>query len=104
MVDAEDVSPLEAGRRETQEETGYDSDDVAPLGVIHPNPRDPAELVPLVLARNVEAEERRLFDSTEECAGGARPARRDSGPDPSGRHQPCELVVVAFDHLALARG
>ncbi|MGH7961094.1 MAG: NUDIX hydrolase, partial [Candidatus Binatia bacterium] len=38
MVDPHDPSPLHAARREMQEETGYDSDDVVLLGSIHPNP------------------------------------------------------------------
>jgi len=38
MIDADDPSPLVAARREMVEESGYDSDRVEPLGVVHPNP------------------------------------------------------------------
>jgi 8-oxo-dGTP pyrophosphatase MutT (NUDIX family) len=38
LVDPEDRSPLEAARREMREETGYDSDEIVPLGTVHPNP------------------------------------------------------------------
>jgi 8-oxo-dGTP pyrophosphatase MutT (NUDIX family) len=38
LVDPEDGSPLDAAKRELREETGYDSDEIIPLGVVHPNP------------------------------------------------------------------
>jgi ADP-ribose pyrophosphatase len=38
LVDPEDASPLDAARRELEEETGYAAECVEPLGVIHPNP------------------------------------------------------------------
>ena len=38
MVDPSDASPLQAARREMREETGYDSEEIVPLGVVHPNP------------------------------------------------------------------
>jgi 8-oxo-dGTP pyrophosphatase MutT (NUDIX family) len=38
IVDPTDDSPLEAARREMLEETGYDSREILPLGVVHPNP------------------------------------------------------------------
>ncbi len=66
MVDQEDVSPLHAARREMQEETGYDSDDIIPLGAIHPNPAIQANLCHSFLARNVEKISEPHFDTTEE--------------------------------------
>ena len=39
MVDADDPSPLHAARREMQEETGYDSDDVIQIGADTPKSR-----------------------------------------------------------------
>ncbi len=38
LVDPEDGSPLDAAKRELREETGYDSNEIVPLGVVHPNP------------------------------------------------------------------
>lgn len=38
MIDASDASPLAAAAREMEEETGYRSDSIVPLGVVHPNP------------------------------------------------------------------
>jgi 8-oxo-dGTP pyrophosphatase MutT (NUDIX family) len=38
MVDPEDPSPMAAAQRELREETGYESDPLLPLGVVHPNP------------------------------------------------------------------
>jgi ADP-ribose pyrophosphatase len=38
MVDPSDASPLEAARRELREETGYESENIVPLGRTHPNP------------------------------------------------------------------
>ena len=38
MIDPEDPSPIFAAAREMQEETGYASDALEPLGVVHPNP------------------------------------------------------------------
>lgn len=38
MVDASDESPLAAAAREMEEETGYRSESIVPLGIVHPNP------------------------------------------------------------------
>lgn len=66
MVDPHDPSPLHAARREMQEETGYDSDDVIPLGSIHPNPAIQSNQCHTFLARNVEKHFEPQFDTTEE--------------------------------------
>ncbi len=66
MVDPHDPSPLHAARREMQEETGYDSEDVIPLGSIHPNPAIQGNRCYTFLARNVEKRFEPQFDTTEE--------------------------------------
>jgi 8-oxo-dGTP pyrophosphatase MutT (NUDIX family) len=67
MVDPHDLSPLHAARREMQEETGYDSEDIIPLGSIHPNPAIQANYCHTFLARNVEKRFEPQFDTTEEA-------------------------------------
>ena len=66
MVDQEDPSPLYAARREMQEESGYDSEDIIPLGAIHPNPAIQGNRCHSFLARNVEKRFEPNFDTTEE--------------------------------------
>jgi len=66
MVDPHDPSPLHAARREMQEETGYDSDDIVELGSIHPNPAIQNNRCHTFLARNVEKRFETQFDTTEE--------------------------------------
>lgn len=66
MVDPHDPSPLYAARREMQEETGYDSDDIVELGSIHPNPAIQDNRCHTFLARNVEKRFEVHFDTTEE--------------------------------------
>ena len=66
MVDQEDPSALHAARREMQEETGYDSEDIIPLGAIHPNPAIQGNRCHSFLARNVKKRFETSFDTTEE--------------------------------------
>jgi 8-oxo-dGTP pyrophosphatase MutT (NUDIX family) len=66
MVDPHDPSPLHAARREMQEETGYDSDDIIEIGSIHPNPAIQSNRCYTFLARNVEKRFEPHFDTTEE--------------------------------------
>ena len=54
MIDPEDRNPAAAGRREMQEECGYDSDDIVPLGRVHPNPAIQPNFCYSFLARNVK--------------------------------------------------
>jgi 8-oxo-dGTP pyrophosphatase MutT (NUDIX family) len=52
IVDPGDPRPLEAARREMLEETGYDSREIEPLGVVHPNPAIQNNLCHSFVARN----------------------------------------------------
>jgi 8-oxo-dGTP pyrophosphatase MutT (NUDIX family) len=54
MIDPEDESPAAAGRREMQEECGYDTEDIIPLGRVHPNPAIQHNFCYSFLARNVK--------------------------------------------------
>ncbi|HEY8518199.1 MAG TPA: NUDIX hydrolase [Candidatus Binatia bacterium] len=66
MVDDEDPSPREAARREMVEETGWDSDDLVPLGALHPNPAIQGNVLHTFLARGVTKLHDPRFDTTEE--------------------------------------
>ncbi len=95
MVDREDPSPLHAARREMQEETGYDSEDIIPLGAIHPNPAIQGNRCHSFLARNVEKRFELSFDTTEETEVTLAPLA--SIPDLIRQgHITHALVVVAF--------
>ena len=95
MVDREDPSPLHAARREMQEETGYDSEDIIPLGAIHPNPAIQGNRCHSFLARNVEKRFEPSFDTTEETEVTLAPLA--SIPDLIRQgHITHALVVVAF--------
>ena len=100
MLDADDPSPLVAARREMVEETGYDSDDVQPLGVIHPNPAIQANRCHTFVARDVALRRAPEFDSTEETEVVLVPLAEIPQLIRDGRITHA-LVVVAFHWLAL---
>ena len=95
MVDREDPSPLHASRREMQEETGYDSADIIPLGAIHPNPAIQGNRCHSFLARNVEKRFEPNFDTTEETEVTLTPLADIPDLIRQG-HITHALVVVAF--------
>ena len=87
--------------REMREETGYDGDDVVPIGVIHPNPAIQPNRCHSFLARDVKPVTTVSFDSTEECEVVLVPL--DEIPELIRRGVITHaLVVVAFHHLLLA--
>lgn len=66
MVDAEDDDPMDAARRELQEETGYDSDDLVALGAVAPNPAIQDNQCHMYLARNARRNGVQALDGAEE--------------------------------------
>jgi len=94
-------SPLAAARREMQEESGYDSEDVSPIGVIHPNPAIQSNRCWSFVARNVELRSAVSFDTTEETEVVLVPLDEIPALIKSGTISHA-LVVVAFHHLMLS--
>lgn len=95
MVDDEDATPAHAARREMQEETGYDSDEIIPLGSIHPNPAIQNNRCHSFLAPQVKKIFEPSFDSTEETEVLLVPAGNLRNLVGSGQITHA-LVVVAF--------
>jgi ADP-ribose pyrophosphatase len=102
MVDAEDPSPLSAGRREMVEETGFDSHRIDPLGVIHPNPAIQQNRCHSFVAYDATLQHAPSFDGTEETEVVVVPLA-DIPDLIRGGAITHALVVVAFHWLALRR-
>jgi ADP-ribose pyrophosphatase len=102
MVDA-DETPIAAARREMIEESGYDGDDVRPLGVIHPNPAILENRCHTFVAQGVRRVGDCRFDGTEECEVVLVPLDKipERIRDGTITHA---LVVVAFHWLELRVG
>ena len=63
MIDPEDRNPAEAAMREMREECGYISNEVIPLGRVHPNPAIQPNFCYSFLARNVHKVAEPHYDS-----------------------------------------
>ena len=102
MLDAGDESPARAARREMIEESGFDSERIEPLGVIHPNPAIQANRCHTFVAYDVTVQHVPAFDSTEETEVVLVPLVEIPELIRDGRITHA-LVVVAFHWLALRR-
>ena len=66
MVDATDISPLHAARREMIEETGFDSDKILEIGKVHPNPAIQGNYCYSFVATGVRQVDRPHFEGSAE--------------------------------------
>ncbi len=66
LSDPNDASMLDAARRELLEETGYDSHNIQPLGICHPNPAILNNTCHLFLARDVVLKREQNLDVGED--------------------------------------
>jgi ADP-ribose pyrophosphatase len=64
-MEPEDISPLEAAKRELLEESGYTSDNFLATGIISPNPATHNNFIHCYLATNIELVGNLNLDSTE---------------------------------------
>ncbi|MEH1963938.1 MAG: NUDIX hydrolase [Nostoc sp.] len=65
-VEAEDVLPVEAAKRELLEETGYTSNNFIETGILSPNPANHSNLTHCFLATDVERVSDLKLDVTEQ--------------------------------------
>jgi ADP-ribose pyrophosphatase len=100
MIDHDDASPAAAARREMQEETGYDSDDIRPLGWTHPNPAIQNNRTFMFAAYGAERRLETNFDTTEEIEVVCAPVTKipDLIREEKISHA---LVICAFHRLGL---
>lgn len=75
MIDPEDASPAVAAAREMREETGYASEGLVPLGVVHPNPALQANRCFSFLAQGARLVGSPRPDETEDIRVVRRPRR-----------------------------
>ncbi len=65
-MEAEDISPLEAAKRELLEETGYASEHFLETGILSPNSANHSNITHCFLATDVEYVANSNLDSTEQ--------------------------------------
>lgn len=95
MIDPEDASPMVAAAREMQEETGYSSDELVELGVVHPNPALQNNRCFSFLAKNAKLAGEPRPDDTEDIEVVRYPRRDVPGLLRAGKISHA-LVVAAF--------
>ena len=66
MKDPEDPTPAETARRELLEETGYEVDDIIPIGTVAPNPAFLDNELHTFLATNARWKQAPEFDGSED--------------------------------------
>ena len=100
MIDPEDPDPAAAGRREMMEECGYDSEQVVPLGRVHPNPAIQPNFCYSFLARDVKKVRAPHSnpDGSEETEVVLVPLKSVKGLIASGKITHA-LVIAAFSFL-----
>ena len=100
MIDPEDPSPAAAALREMEEETGYHSDELIEIGVVHPNPAIQANRCYSFLARNARLVGPPRLDETEDIRVVRYPRREVPALVREGRIAHA-LVVTCLHFLAL---
>ena len=95
MIDADDPSPMFAAAREMREETGYASDELVEIGVVHPNPALQENRCFSFLAKNAKLAGEPQPDDTEDIEVVRYPRRDVAGLLRDGKISHA-LVVAAF--------
>jgi len=98
MVDVEDASPMHAARREMIEESGYDSDQIVELGMVHPNPAIQGNICFSFLAKNVRPVDKPVALGNEETEVVLVPMKEIRGLIGSGAIMHA-LTIAAFSFM-----
>lgn len=102
MVD-EGEAPSAAAARELLEETGYEAEEIIPIGVVTPNPAILNNHCHTFLARNARPVRPPQFDGSEDIAFELTPMENVPELIGSGRISHA-LVIAAFYHYRLISG
>jgi len=102
IIDPTDAAPIDAARRELREETGYVSDRIVPLGVVHPNPAMMNNRCHMFVAHDAQSAGAPQWDGTEELTIETVPLDQIDDLIRSGAISNA-LTLVAFQLLELMR-